>query len=94
MNITDLQPRQGKVDVTVTISELTPPRTIAKPGFSGTVQNVVVKDDTGSITVTLWNDDAGKYQVGDKIRISNGFVSEYQGQLQLSAGKFGKIEKI
>ena len=94
MSIAELQPRQGKVELTVTVSELKEPRTINKPGFSGKVQNAIVKDDTGSITLTLWNDDAEKYAVGEKIKISNGYVSEYQGELQLSAGKFGKIEKI
>lgn len=94
MKVAELQPRQGKVDVEVSISDLQEARTISKPGFSGKVQNATVRDDSGSIKITLWNDDAEKYAVGDRIRISNGYVSEYQGELQLSAGKFGKIEKL
>lgn len=94
MQLAELQPRQGKVDVTVSITELKETRTVNKPGFSGKVQNATVQDESGTMLVTLWNADADKFAVGDKIHISNGYVSEYQGELQLSAGKFGKIEKL
>ncbi len=51
MKIAELQPRQGKVDVEVTVAELQQARTIAKPGFSGKVQNAKVRDDSGTVTV-------------------------------------------
>lgn len=94
MNISELQPRQGKVDIEVTITEVQPPRTFSKMGSSGKVANATVTDGSGTITLSLWNEDADKYVVGDKLKLTNGFVSEWQGQLQLSAGKYGKLEKI
>lgn len=94
MKISELQPRQGKVELEVTIAALQEPRAFSKMGSSGKVRNATVKDDTGEITLTLWNDDCDKYAVGDKIKVSNGYVSEWQGNLQLGAGKYGKIEKV
>jgi replication factor A1 len=94
MKLSELQPRQGKVDIEVTISELQPPRPFNKMGASGQVCNAKITDGSATMTLTLWNDDCGKYQVGDKLKITNGYVSEWQGELQLGAGKFGKVEKI
>jgi len=92
MNIKDLQPRQGKVDITVDVVELSEPKEFDKFGKTGRVANAKVKDETGEITLTLWNEEIDKVKLGSKIKITNGYVSEYKGELQLSAGKFGSIE--
>src|SRR3989338_10827410 len=94
MNIKDLQPRQGKVELTATVAEKGEPRTINTASFSGTVANAKLQDETGSIKFTLWNDQVGQVNVGDTVKISNGYVSEYQGEMQLSTGKFGKMEVV
>ena len=53
-----------------------------------------LKDDSGEIVLSLWNDDADKFVQGDKLKITDGWVSEYKGQLRISAGRSGKIEKV
>lgn len=58
------------------------------------VANATLKDDSGEILLSLWGDDIEKVNVGDKIKIENGWVSEFKGNLQLSIGKFGKMEKL
>ncbi|MBI5046447.1 DNA-binding protein, partial [Candidatus Micrarchaeota archaeon] len=55
------------------------------------VANAQVKDDSGSITLVLWNDDIDKVSEGSKIKIENGYVGEWQGTAQLTVGKFGKL---
>ncbi len=94
MKISELQPRQGKVDIEATITAKQEARTFSKMGESGKVCNATISDGASTITLTLWNADAELYNVGDKIKITNGYVSEWQGELQLGAGKYGKIEKI
>ena len=95
MEIKDLQANQGKVDLVVEVVELKEARTFEKFGKSGKVCNAVVKDATGSVTLTLWNDDVDKVNVGDVIKIEKGWCSAFNNQLQISAGKFGilTIEK-
>src|SRR3989338_11139127 len=94
MAIKDLQARQGKVDITVDVMEKSEARTFNKFGNSGRVANAKVRDESGEITLSLWNDDIDKVSVGDKVHITNGWVSEYQGELQLSTGKFGSLEIV
>ena len=53
------------------------------------------KGDNGdSVTLTLWNEDIEKVETNAKVRIVNGWASAYKDKLQVSAGKFGKLEII
>jgi len=49
-------------------------------------------DEGGQITLTLWNDEVEKVNVDDKIRLTNGWARQFKGSLQVSAGRFGKLE--
>jgi replication factor A1 len=94
MEIKDIQANQGNIDVVVEITTKDEPRTFEKFGKQGRVCNAKAKDESGEITLTLWNDDVDVVNVGDKIHLQNGWCSEYKGERQLSSGKFGKIEVV
>lgn len=94
MEIKDLQANQGKVDIVVEVIEKQEPRTFEKFGKTGKVCSAKVKDASGMVKLTLWNEEIDKITEGDKIHLGNGWCSEYQGEKQVSAGKFGKIEVI
>jgi len=94
MNIAELQVRQGNVEVVGKIIEKAEPREFEKFGKKGKVINAKLQDASGAITLTLWNEQADEFNVGDTVKVSNGFVNEWQGEKQLTAGKFGKLEKV
>lgn len=94
MEIKDLEPRQGNVEVVATIKSIGEPREFEKFGNPGKVANATIEDESGSIKLTLWNDQIDQVKVGNKIHITNGYVSEYQGESQLTTGKFGKLEVV
>ncbi|MBI2669344.1 DNA-binding protein [Candidatus Woesearchaeota archaeon] len=94
MNIKDLKSNQGNIDITAEIVSKEEPRAFEKFGKKGKVCNALLKDQTGQIKLTLWNDDGDLIKVGDTIRLQNGWCSEYKGEKQLSTGKFGKIEIV
>jgi len=94
MKISELKSGQGKVDVIVNVKSKDEPRSMIKFGKELSVCNAMVEDDSGKIKMTLWNDDIPKVSVGSKIHVVNGYVSEFQGEKQLTAGKFGKIEVV
>ncbi len=91
MNIADLKTGQGKVDIEVEVVDISDARTFSKFGRDGRVATARVKDDSSEIDLTLWNESIDEVSVGDKIKIENGYVSEFQGNPQLTAGKFGTI---
>ena len=94
MAIKDLQARQGQVDLIVEITEKGDIREFEKFGKAGRVCNAKIKDATGEMTLTLWNEQIDQVKVGNKVHIVNGWVSEWQGEKQLSTGKFGQLEVV
>ncbi len=92
MEIKDIKANSGNIDLIIKVVEKESPRTFEKFGKKGRVCNAKVKDQSGEIKLTLWNDDIDKVTVGDKIHLQNGWCSEFKGEKQLSTGKFGKIE--
>ncbi|MCX8146938.1 MAG: SOSS complex subunit B family protein [Candidatus Woesearchaeota archaeon] len=94
MKISELKPRQGSVDLIAEVIQKKEVREFEKFGRKGKVCNAIIKDDSGQISLTLWNEQVDKVNVGDKIKITNGYVNEWQGELQLTTGKFGALEVL
>ncbi|MCB9358805.1 hypothetical protein H6503_02650 [Candidatus Woesearchaeota archaeon] len=94
MKISELTPGQGKVELQARVIEKGDIRTFDKFGKQGKVCNAKIKDESGEMTLSLWNEQAENVNVNDIVKISNGYVSEYKGQMQLSTGKFGTLEII
>ena len=94
MEIKDLQPRQGKVEIVLEVTEKGDVREFEKFGKKGKVCSAKAKDTTGEIVLSLWNEQVDQVSVGDKVKVSNGYVGEWQGEKQLSTGKFGTLEVI
>ncbi|MBW2977667.1 hypothetical protein KY331_02375 [Candidatus Woesearchaeota archaeon] len=92
--IKDLQARQGKVDIVVEVVDLGEVREFNKFGRTGRVATATVKDESGEIKMSLWNEQIDQVKLGDKVHITNGYVNEYQGELQVTTGKFGKLEVV
>jgi replication factor A1 len=55
------------------------------------IVDAVVADETGSIKLTLWNEQIEQVNVGDNVKIENGYVTSFKGEIQLNVGKFGKM---
>ncbi len=94
MEIKDIKANRGSIEVTAEVVGKEEPRQFEKFGKAGKVCNAKLRDATGQITLTLWNDDVERVNVGDKVRLQNGWCSEFKGELQVSTGKFGKIEVL
>jgi len=94
MAIKDLEIRQGNVDITAEVVEIGEVREFNKFGKPGRVATAKIKDETGEINLSLWNDDIDKVKVGDTVQIKNGFVNEWQGTPQLTTGRMGSLEVV
>jgi ssDNA-binding replication factor A large subunit len=95
MNISELKAGASNVTVEAVVSEKAEPReVVTKYGKRLNVCNITLKDQSGSIAMSLWGNDIDTVNVGDKVRVSNAYVGEFRGSPQLSTGKFGKVEVI
>jgi replication factor A1 len=55
------------------------------------VATAMITDETGTIKLTLWNDQIELVNVNDTVRIENGYVTSFRGEIQLNVGKFGTL---
>jgi replication factor A1 len=91
VKVNELKPRTPVPEIELEVVTVGEAREFASPKGSGKVANAAAKDDTGEISLSLWNEDIEKVKEGDKIKIENGWCNEYKGTMQLSAGKMGKL---
>jgi replication factor A1 len=57
------------------------------------VADALIGDETGSVILTLWDDNIGQVKVDDVIAVKNGYVKTFRGSIRLNVGRFGTIEK-
>ncbi|GGU01725.1 hypothetical protein GCM10007116_18630 [Sulfodiicoccus acidiphilus] len=94
MKVKELAPRR-RADVTVKVINVGQPRTVVgMDGNSRQVTDVLVADETGSILMSLWGNDASKVSVGKVISITNGYVSVVRGSMRLTLGREGQMREI
>jgi replication factor A1 len=93
LNIKDLRNGMKRVNVEAKVVEKGDPREVMSRFKDETykVADAVVADETGSIKLTLWNEQIDQVNVNDAIKVENGYVTSFKGEIQLNVGKYGKL---
>ena len=94
MKISELKDGTGKVDVKAKVVSKEEPRNVNTRYGATQVCNATIEDESGEIKLVLWGDDVEKIKEGDELEITNGYVNEWNGTLQLNVGKFGKMNVL
>ncbi len=86
------------VDVAARILDISGIREFEREGRKGRVLNILLGDETGTIRLSMWNEEtdmvsSGGLKEGDVVKITGGYVkSDGRGGFELRLGR-GKIEK-
>ncbi len=90
----DLTPQSKAVNVTAKVVSKTETRDIpmGRDGSAHKVCDALVGDETGVVYLTLWDDNIDKVNESDTIRVENGYVTLFKGNIRLNIGKYGKLE--
>jgi replication factor A1 len=95
LNICDLKPGMNSVNIKVTVSEISEPKQIIPgKGNEHEILEAKVEDETGAMTLVLWDEKVLSLKVGDVLRIGNGFVTFFKGEWRINVGKYGEITKV
>lgn len=96
MKIKELRPRNKVPTIELLVVEKGEPRNFtSRNGVTGRVCDARGQDEDGeTISVTLWNEEIEQVALNDRIRITDGWASEWQGNLQVSAGRYGQLEVL
>ena len=94
MKISEIKNNEGSINIEADVVEVGEVREINKYGKNLKVANVIIMDSSGKVKLTLWNEEISKVKKGDRIKITNGYAKAFQDELQLTLGKFGKLEVV
>ncbi|MBS7615295.1 hypothetical protein KEJ18_06165 [Candidatus Bathyarchaeota archaeon] len=58
------------------------------------IAEAIVGDETGTVILTLWDDQIRQFKANDVIEIRGGYTTLFKGSLRLNVGKGSRIAKI
>lgn len=93
MKIKELRNGMKRVNVVAKVVEKSEPREVISRYKDEVyrVANAVISDGTGTIKLTLWNDQIDQVNVNDTVKIENGYITTFRGEIQLNVGRYGKL---
>jgi len=95
VKISDIKDGDTEINVEGEVTEKSYAREVcSRYGRVLMVADATLKDETGKIVLTLWNEQVRQVMVGDRIKIENGYAKSFRNVLQLSTGKYGKLSVI
>jgi replication factor A1 len=63
-------------------------------GTTACISNALIRDETGSMKMSLWNQQISMVHKGDVVDIKNGKVTWFSGERQLRLGRSGSLSVI
>lgn len=95
LTIAELTAESKRVNVHFKVLRMEEPRVVhsRKRSRPYLVANAVVADSTACITLTLWNEEIDRIDVGDTYLLTNAYIRMYEECMFLNLGQFADIEK-
>ena len=82
-----------RVDVVAKVVEKSESREVRSRYRDETYQvaDAMINDETGKIKLVLWNKQIDQVNVDDTVKIENGYIKSFRGEIQLNVGKYGTL---
>jgi len=92
MKIVELKSGMKRVEAVGKVMEKSESREVTtRFGEQSRVATAILQDDSGTIKLSLWNETIDQVNVNDTVKIENGYVTAFRGEIQLNVGRFGKL---
>jgi len=93
--IGDLKIGMKKVSLKAEVLEIPKSKVVyTRYGTTACVSNTLIKDETGSMKMSLWNHQISMVHRGDVVDVKNGEVASFDGERQLRIGRRGSLSVI
>lgn len=95
MKIEQLTPRSREVNIIVKVVSKSEIRNVTGRDYTiRRVADALVGDETGCVYLTLWDDNIDKITEEAAVRITNGYVNLFRGNMRLNIGRYGSFELL
>jgi replication factor A1 len=93
MKVEKLTPNSREVNIVVKVVSKSEVRNVTGRDYSvHRVADALVGDETGSVVLTLWDDNIDKINEEATIRVTNGYVNLFRGNMRLNIGRYGSYQ--
>ena len=93
VKIEKLTPNSREVNTIVKVVSKSQVRNVTGRDYSiRRVADALVGDETGCVYMTLWEDNIDKITEEATIRVTNGYINLFRGNMRLNIGKYGSFE--
>jgi len=94
VKINEIKRGMSNITIEAKIVEISPPRQVQTKFGVRSVADATLEDESGQISLTLWEGNINSVRVGDKVSISGAYTTEFRDKLQLNIPKVGKLEVV
>ncbi|MGB9758383.1 MAG: single-stranded DNA-binding protein [Thermoproteota archaeon] len=93
VKVADLSPSSKSVNIAVKVVNVGETREVTDriSGKTNKIAEALVGDETGTVLLTLWNENIDKVKQGDTIEVKNGYVGFFKGSMRLNVGRQGQV---
>jgi replication factor A1 len=93
MKINELRDGMKRINVTAKVTEKSDTREVTSRFKDQTlkVATAMIADETGTIKLTLWNEQISQVNVNDTVKIQNGYITSFRDEIQLNIGRYGTL---
>lgn len=76
------------------VIDISDPRDVNTRYGQRRVADATLEDDTGTIKLSLWENQIEAVKIGDRISIDGGYITEFRDALQLNLPRSGKLNVL
>jgi replication factor A1 len=93
IKVEKLGPNSREVNIVVKVVSKSEVRNVTGRDYSvHRVADALVGDETGCVVLTLWDENIDKINEEATLRITNGYVNLFRGNMRLNIGRYGSYQ--
>ena len=94
--VSELRPNMKYLNLKFKVVSVGDPKEVVsrKDGSSHRVAEAIIGDETGTVTMTLWDEAIDKVEAGKSYQVTNAFMSLFKGHMRLNLGRHSELSEI
>lgn len=94
MKINEIKRGMSNITLQAKVVDISQPRQVQTKFGVRSVADATLEDESGQISMSLWEEKITSIKVGDTVDISGGYTTEFRDKLQLNIPRMGKLEIV
>lgn len=94
MKINEIKQGMNNISLKAKVIAISETRDVQTRYGRRSVADALLEDETGQISLTLWEDRINSVAVGDTVDLAGAFVTSFRNKLQLNIPRSGRLEIV